>query len=160
MSPPTRALCLLFACGSCVSACGCPPKAADNIYRSDDGTALFQERADDTLGFFVELVPTLNARRIDVHQLGDDQIAVCAGAADCTTAEVNGYKVNAFWPDDAAPSSQQGHAYALAHELCHVYYFEVGEMGDPSHTHAECFAAPGRPYGDGVGWAWQVAENF
>lgn len=162
MSPAIRAYLLLLTCGSCSAACGQTPRPDPaNTYGNVLGTDAQIEHANDVLGFFGELLPT-DVRRVDVAfaETWDEQHAACGWDAGCTTPEVNSYSVTVIWPEDRGTPAE--FAYMLAHELCHVHYFGTGEMGDPNHTHTECFARPDRPdmYGTGVGYAWQVAENF
>lgn len=161
MSPPTLAIILLVLLGSCSTGCGAAARA-DLHWRTDDGDALQVEHAADVLMLFHEHLP-VDAARTDLEfftPANNRQIEVCHGDAACTILESDerGYYIGTYWPED---DYQVEHAYSLAHELCHLYYYETGEGGDPNHTHTECFARPGQPiYGEGAGYAWKVAENF
>jgi hypothetical protein len=149
-----------LALALCACAGPAPHPADPAQFRTSDGTEAQLEHAQDVLGMF-RGYHTVSAARVDLHWFTSDadQIESCHGDAECTTAEVNGYRVAAYWPDDAAPAAALSLAADLAHELCHVWYFETGESGDPDHTHTECFARPGmyQSYPGEVGISWGVA---
>lgn len=133
---------------------------APQVYHASDGsptqTAFAEATANEFRGYL-----EVDMTRVDLHFFADwhDQLDRCHGFAACTKPQVMGYQVNTYWPDTGW---EVGHPYMLAHELCHVFYLENGEGGDPNHTHADCFARPDHPemFGPGEGYAWQTAQTI
>jgi hypothetical protein len=132
----------------CCTGCGTMPElATGDSYRQIAGDARQASLAADVAALMREHVP-VDVSRVDLMFVttAEEQREACDGFAACTHAEVNGYHVATYWPDPGA----QNHAQLLAHELCHVYYYETGEAGDPNHTHVECFES----------YAHEVAQQF
>lgn len=126
-------LVLLFqACGSAAA----PQIPLARNYRSIKGDDLQQELALVTLYEFQDVME-VRPERIDLTFVTtpEEQIRACNGFAACTGSKVNGYGIWTYWP----PEWIARHAEMLAHELCHVWYFQSGEHGDSEHTHTECF---------------------
>lgn len=150
----------LMALGLSVGGCGRDQATPVPNFRSIEGTEEQEDHAITTLDVFRNLVD-VDASRIDLAFVTtwEEQRDACGGFAACTSPQVNGYLVTTFWPPDGGVVF----AYRLAHELCHVYYLEVGEGGDATHSHGECFGRPDvggqGAYGGGEGYAWQAAQD-
>lgn len=119
-----------------LAGCGVESTLGRPGFRTIDGTESQIEWANDTLDVFRNLVD-VDASRVDLTFVNtfEEQNSACHGFAACATPKTNGYNVATFWPEDW----KENHPYLLAHELCHVYYLQTGEAGDPNHTHIECF---------------------
>ncbi len=144
-----------WGCGT-VAAPQDPP-----AFKALEGNDMQQALAAETAAELQGLID-VDTSRVTVRFMTtwEEQNATCKGFSACTSPQVNGYLVNTYWPE----GWEVGHAYMLAHELCHVFYFQTGEGGDPSHTHSECFGRPDvtgpASYGGGEGYAWQAAQSI
>lgn len=117
--------------------CGETPQGPDeNAFRSVVGDERQATLAQATLTEFRTRL-SVDASRIDLTFVttSQEQADACHGYAACTKPEVNGYSIATYWPDPWVWE----HPELLAHELCHVHYFQTGEQGDPTHSHTECF---------------------
>ena len=139
---------VLFGCGDIPRE---PPQAFKSADGSETPNALALVTAEQLRGYI-----DVDIRRVNLHFFtnSDDQLSRCQGFAGCTKPQVNGYQVNVYWPEEGW---DEQHAALTAHELCHVYYFQTGEGGDPDHTHTECYARPDSGLYPGEGYAWQTA---
>lgn len=121
-----------------VQGCGMalPQGPPADEFRQVAGTDEQRAHASETVLRMRERI-AVDVSRVDLWFMTtwEEQRDACRGFAACTHAEVNGYHVATYWPE---PWSWN-HAELLAHELCHVYYYQTGENGDPEHTHDECY---------------------
>lgn len=134
-----RVIAILAALALGVGGCGQAeePGSDPQAFRSVVGSPDQVAHATATLDVFRNLV-NVDASRVDVVFVNtwEEQRDACHGFAGCTDPETNGYHVTTYWPLDWT----EAHPYILAHELCHVYYFQTGDgYGDHNHTHIECF---------------------
>lgn len=133
-----RVIAILAALALGVGACGQAPEGAPGPgFRSVVGSEEQLDWANTTLDVFRNLVD-VDASRVDLVFVNtwEEQRDACHGFAGCTKAQVNGYRIDSYWP----PEWDENHPYILAHELCHVYYYQTGDGdGDPGHKHIECY---------------------
>lgn len=138
---------------ACVG-CGSDASRQAPGFRTIDGSPSQVEWANDTLDVFRNLVP-VDVDRVEVGFVDtwEEQRDACHGFAACTWPLRNGYHIATYWPEQW----DESHPQLLAHELCHVHYFQTGEQGDPTHSHIECFD---RRTGFAAETAMIVAKNY
>lgn len=125
-----------------LAGCGAESTLGRPGFRTIDGSPSQVEWANVTLDVFRNLVD-VDASMTDVAFVNtwEEQRDACHGFAGCTDLEVDdknvwlGYSIHTYWPENWT----EQHPAILAHELCHVYYYQTHENGDPGHTHIECF---------------------
>lgn len=127
----------LFGCGGAAEA----PHAVDVL----DGSPVV---TDAQLAAVISLTNTLAPSPVDltnytvtVHDSVESSQAACTGDAGCTVIVAK--TINVPWPveynglDRATLNAIS--AAALAHEMGHVFYFEMTGDPDHNHHHAEWF---------------------
>lgn len=121
--------CLLPACAVHVRGIPTP------IYNT---TGVDDRRVIQVVNAFVEKMP-LRLEEVTVVVDDDARMQYCEGLADACTFHIKERArrqsiVHVPWDRRYRPEQ------LLAHELCHVYYFQMTGQGDAGHEHTECYS--------------------
>lgn len=133
-STPIKTFLICFSL--CIS-CMAPRYALPIPVTSTEGVT--PERVSQVAMRVKERLPELRLEEIKIVVDGASRSRYCAGATDACTSHVRNKGkpffsvVHVPWQRDGAPQQ------LLAHELCHVYYFQTRNDADGGHKHRECF---------------------
>lgn len=120
---------LLF-CGACSAAHTTASPIKNGAFVDDSRIAQVVEE-------FKEKMPALNLNQISIVVDNQTRKHYCDGITDACTYHIRSSTrysiVHVPWNNVYEPQQ------LLAHELCHVYYFQTADKADPNHTHKECF---------------------